>query len=191
MDSYGQRDSQIEEVDLIEQDRAYYRYVLEEGRHEFQREDFLEMVAYRNIAAEFVSHHLADELGDSCSEGGHRKTGDVLVGPEGDGYEAEDKSGSGSCGESAQNCNKYCNKSAGGLRTYQGLVSVCSHESQDASHVHDALDSEVEVSGFLGDYLSHGSEHENGGVGSGCRDKCYQCVHAFTSLSVFFRKIIR
>ena len=182
-------DCKIEELALIEENLADYGDFLKEIRHEMLIECEFETIGEGDVAADLQTSELTCELCDSGSECGHRKTGDVLVGSQGYRDEREDDARDCSDCEGCDYRQQDSNERICVSFTHGAFVEVGGDQSEDSAHIHDTFDTEVQVSGFLGQDFSDGSEHQGRAVCTGSCEKKYEGiedVHAFTSFSVFF-----
>ncbi len=166
----GQNQPQVEKHAVAEEDAPQGRDILKEIREGGVLEKALQCVADGNIAVFPDPHVLADELAHSCAEDGQGQSGDVLVGPEGDGEEAENQGGQGPRQEGAENADAHGDYSAGpGSRRL--FVVEHAPQAQGAAHEHDALHAQVQVAGFLRQDFPQGAEEQGRAIGDGGDDE--------------------
>ena len=85
----GERKGKIRQDVVLEQQRAEHGNVAQEGGEGGVHEDRLEIVAQGDVGALLHAHVFAEELTCAGAEDRQGKAGDVLVGTQGDGDEAE------------------------------------------------------------------------------------------------------
>ena len=93
----------------------------------------------------------AEEVAEADAEGGHGKTGDVLVGSQRNRQEAVDKPHYQRAEEAAEQRYRYCEEAVHVLGRGKALfVEERADDAADGANVHDTRNTEVEVSGLLG-----------------------------------------
>ena len=124
-----------------------------------------------------IQDENAEEIRHAHAKGGKGKACHILVGPEGNGQEAVDKPARHGGDNGAEKRQQYTDP-AFGVRS--GLfVIVRAGKARKTAQIHNARDPQVQVSGFFGDDLSHGAEHDDGAEGNGPHDPCDQiAVHS-------------
>ena len=171
----GQHHPQIEEDTVAEEDLAHVGDILHGLREGGTDEYGLQVIAHGHEAALTDPHDLANILAHAGAKDGQRQTGDVLVGPEGDGQEAEDQRGDAAGDEGAQQTDEHRQKSTG---RFHGLFVVEHTAKADGTaHEHDALHAQIQAAGFLRQHFAQRTEQQRRAVGDGGHHQCDEQIH--------------
>ena len=105
-----------------------------------------------NRAYDSVILHVVTE---ADTEGGHGQTGHVLVRPQGNGQETVQQSHQQGTQQTAKHRNRNSEESVHICRTAcRSLIEEGADDTADTSHIHNAGDSQIQVTGFLRDDLT-------------------------------------
>ena len=169
-------DAQIGEDAVAEEQPAHHRQLLEEDREGRAVEGPLQGVADGHVGALPHPHEFTDVLAHAGAEDGEGQAGDVLVGPEGDGEEAEEQ-GSQRAGQEGGGDGDDHRQGGGHRRARQLLIVERRAQAQGAAHEHHALDAQVQVARLFGEDFAAGAVEQGRAVEDGGRDQVEQKGH--------------
>ena len=168
MHPHRQHDAQVEEDAVAEEQGSHHRQLLQGRREGGIEENRLQVVAHRHIAAGGHPHILADELARAGTEDGQGQTGDVLVGPEGDGEEGVDEGSDGAAQEGEEQSQDDGQHAAGAAGALEVEGSAQAHGS---AHEHHALHAQVQVARLFRQDLTQGAVEQGHAVENGGHDQ--------------------
>ena len=131
----------------------------------------------------------AEEVGDAAAEDGQRQTGDVLVGPQGDGQEAVKQAAQSGDQERCQEGDQQAHKAVG-IGVIE-LIEERGRQTRDAAQVHDARDAQVQIAGFLRQNFADGAVHDDGAEANRGLQQTDDKVTHLASASFLPRRITR
>ena len=123
----------------------------------------------RHLAAGQLDEGTAEEISEAHAEGRHGETGHVLIGPEVNREEAIQKTHDERAQKRGPGRDQYANQ-----RIERGcilLIQESPDDAADTADVHDAGNSEVQVSGFFGNGFTGTSEKKRYALGDSTRYK--------------------
>ena len=109
----------------------------------------------RYITVHQLDQRSAKEVTEADTEGGHGQTGHVLVRPQGNGQETVQQSHQQGTQQTTKHRNRNSEESVHICRTAcRSLIEEGADDTADTSHIHNAGDSQIQVTGFLRDDLT-------------------------------------
>ena len=120
-----------------------------------------------------MSHVFTGKLCNTSTEDGKCKTCYVLVCPEGNGDEGEEKTCDGTDGKGGEDSTYYGHKTIGCTYSHSCLIGIGSCKAEGSTHIHDSFNSKVEASRLLCENLTESSEHQNSSEAASCSKKSY------------------
>ena len=176
-----QNHRQVDHEVVGEEELAHHRQVHQGGREHGTVEQALHRGAHRQEAGGVgVADGLPEGVAEAGAEHGQGQTGDVLVGPEGDGEHREHQ---GAQPRAHQGAYQGDDQGHIGVGPAGLLVVVGAHDAGDAAHEHHALHAQVQVAGLFGEKLAQHAEEEGGCRQDAGGEEVNEVIHGLPLLS--------
>ncbi len=141
-----------------------------------------------HVAVGQLDEGAAEEVAEANTEGGQGQTGDILVGPEGDGEEAVEKSHQQRAQQRACHGDGDGPEGDQGLTGHGLLIEEGADDAADGANVHDAGNAQIQVAGLLRQDLTGGAVQQRDALHHGTGEKGYEIEHDYLASFLALRK---
>ena len=154
----GDGNGQIYKKAVIQHKIAEYAQLACDGQSLFETVGGGGQSQKRHIRAGKLYKRTAEEVAEAHAEGGHSKTGDILICSEGHSKETEKKSHQKRADQTKKRRDQHGQRGIQSIgRGKALLIKESADHAADAAHIHDTGNTEVHVAGFLGNDFAGGS----------------------------------
>ena len=122
----------------------------------------------KNIYSEQYDLSGAEEITEANTECSHGKTGNILIGSECYGQEAEQQTHQQRTDQAECGRDQHRQEGHHCLGIGQALlIQECADNAANTADIHDTGNTQVHIAGLLGDDLTGGTEQQRGALGDG------------------------